>query len=330
MKDDIAISVSNLSKVFKFPIKNRSNGFLKNLLNPDYKVITAVNDITINIKKGERIACIGPNGAGKSTFIKMLTGILYPTNGNINILGINPQTDSKRLAYKIGTVFGQRSQLLFNLPLIDSFFFFGNMYDMNDVAIKNRMDYLTEVFQLREFIDQPIRKLSLGQRMRAEIAVALIHSPEIIFLDEPTIGLDIVSKKSLRDLLLKINKDNNTTIFLTSHDVVDIETICERTIIINKGKIVIDSPTSLINNKYINHKYVDLYCVNLIDDIPPLPSGVKYISSTDNKVSLSIDISHNKISNIMSELLKIFDITNIDIYDVELEEIIREIYEDHK
>src|SRR3990167_1008263 len=200
--DQDSIVVSSLSKSFSFPIKNPSAGWIKNLFAPETKEINAVDDISFSVKSGERVAFIGPNGAGKSTTIKMLTGILFPTSGKISILGLNPAKDRKKLAYQIGTVFGQRSQLLPNLPLTDSLEFFGVMYDLGGKQIQKRIEELTELFNLSPFIDQPVRKLSLGQRMRAEVAAALIHKPKIILLDEPTIGLDVVAKKSLRDLLL--------------------------------------------------------------------------------------------------------------------------------
>ena len=201
------IEVKNLSKDYKYKVRNEEKGFLYNLFNEQEKVVKAVNNISFNVEEGETVAFIGPNGAGKSTTIKMLTGILYPTKGDIKICGLTPIKDRNKLAFKIGTVFGQRSQLLPNLPLTESMEMFGAMYDMDKVAIKKRINELSELFDLKEFIKQPVRKLSLGQRMRAEIATSLIHSPKIIFLDEPTIGLDVVSKKSLRDLLLKINKE---------------------------------------------------------------------------------------------------------------------------
>ncbi|MFA6514780.1 MAG: ATP-binding cassette domain-containing protein [Candidatus Paceibacterota bacterium] len=218
MNSNNSITVSKLNKEFSFSVKKVSSGWFKNLFTSEKRTIKAVSDVSFEVKEGERIAFIGPNGAGKSTTIKMLTGILFPSSGEINVLGYNPSKDRKKLAYKIGTVFGQRSQLLPNLPLTDSLEFFGVMYDMTNKEIKNRTAELIELFDLGSFIDQPVRKLSLGQRMRAEVAASLIHRPRIIFLDEPTIGLDIVAKKSLRDLLLKINEEEKVTIFLTSHD----------------------------------------------------------------------------------------------------------------
>jgi ABC-2 type transport system ATP-binding protein len=239
-----AIEVKNLSKSFTFPVRTDGRGFWANLVNPEKKTVDAVKGISFAVKKGERIACIGPNGAGKSTTIKMLTGILYPTAGDVHVLGLHPQTNRRELAYKIGTVFGQRSQLYPNLPLTSSLEFFGVMYDLTDAEIAERSSELVELFDLESFKDQPVRKLSLGQRMRAEIACSLIHRPKIIFLDEPTIGLDVVAKHALRDILLKLNTEHGTTIFLTSHDVGDIEALCTRTIVINHGEIVVDEATS--------------------------------------------------------------------------------------
>jgi ABC-2 type transport system ATP-binding protein len=239
-----AISVKHLSKSFRFPVRTDGRGFFANLLKPEMKTVDAVKGVSFSVKKGERIACIGPNGAGKSTTIKMLTGILYPTAGEVEVLGLHPQNNRRELAYKIGTVFGQRSQLYPNLPITSSLEFFGVMYDLTDEEIKVRSSELVELFDLDSFKDQPVRKLSLGQRMRAEIACSLIHRPEIIFLDEPTIGLDVVAKHALRDILMRLNTEQGTTIFLTSHDVGDIEALCERTIVINHGEIVVDEATS--------------------------------------------------------------------------------------
>src|SRR3989344_1471702 len=251
-----SIVISNLSKKFTFPVKSASAGWFKNMFSPEIRTVAAVDDISFSVAKGERIAFIGPNGAGKSTTIKMLTGILFPTSRKSSILGLNPAKDRKKLAYQIGTVFGQRSQLLPNLPLTDSLEFFGVMYDLGGKQIQKRIEELTELFNLSPFIDQPVRKLSLGQRMRAEVAAALIHKPKIILLDEPTIGLDVVAKKSLRDLLLEINQKEETTIFLTSHDVGDIESLCNRTIIINHGTIIKDLPTDELAKTFVYEKYI--------------------------------------------------------------------------
>lgn len=321
------ISVKNLSKEFTFPVKDSKSSWVKNLFKPEMRKIVAVSGISFDVKKGERIAFIGPNGAGKSTTIKMLSGILFPSGGSIDILGLNPLNDRKKLAYRIGTVFGQRSQLLPNLPLTDSLEFFGVMYDMTNEQIKIRIKELVEIFDLKSFIDQPVRKLSLGQRMRAEVAVSLIHKPEIIFLDEPTIGLDVIAKKSLRDLLLKINKEEHTTIFLTSHDVGDIESLCDRTIIINHGTLIKDLPTEDLTKTFFSEKYVDIVPINKFKEFPVLPDGVKYLTQDANKITICVDVNKISVKESLKKLLDVFDVEDIDVYYSDLETVIRNIYE---
>lgn len=275
------ISVTNLSKKFSYSCKSPECSWLKNFFSPKKKEIIAVDNISFSLEAGERVAFIGPNGAGKSTTIKMLTGILFPSSGTINILGLDPTKDRKKLAYQIGTVFGQRSQLLPNLPLTDSLEFFGVMYDLKDEEIKKRIAELSLLFDLNSFIDQPVRKLSLGQRMRAEVAVSLIHKPKIILLDEPTIGLDVVAKYALRDLLLKINKEEGTTILLTSHDVGDIEFLCTRTIIINHGKIIKDLATDDLARTFDIHDVEEIKVSNT-----DLESVIRRIYERENNQTL--------------------------------------------
>lgn len=322
-----SIIVSNLSKRFSFPVKNPSDGWVKNLFAPEIKEIKAVDDISFSVKSGERVAFIGPNGAGKSTTIKMLTGILFPTAGDVSVLGLDPAKDRKKLAYKIGTVFGQRSQLLPNLPLTDSLEFFGVMYDLPDKQIKIRIAELTELFDLASFINQPVRKLSLGQRMRAEVAASLIHKPEIIFLDEPTIGLDVVAKKSLRDLLLKINNEEKTTIFLTSHDVGDIESLCSRAIVINHGTVIKDLPTQELAKAFVREKYIAITPEKSFASFPELPSGLRYAVKEKNKVTVVVDIERIGTQDALRKLLDLFEVDDVDVYNASLEAVIRNIYE---
>ncbi|MFA6919008.1 MAG: ATP-binding cassette domain-containing protein [Patescibacteria group bacterium] len=322
-----SIIISNLTKKFSFSARNSSSGWIKNLFFPETKEIIAVNDISFSVKHGERIAFIGPNGAGKSTTIKMLTGILFPTTGEINILGFNPTKDRKKLAYQIGTVFGQRSQLLPNLPLTDSLEFFGVMYDLSNNEIQKRISELVELFDLEPFLTQPVRKLSLGQRMRAEVAASLIHKPKIILLDEPTIGLDVVAKKMLRDLLLKINKEEKTTIFLTSHDVGDIESLCDRTIIINHGIIIKDLPTQDLAKTFVYEKYINLVAQSNFDSFPKLPKGISYSSKDKNRITVVVDINKISVQESLKKLLDIFEVEDIDVANADLETVIRHIYE---
>ena len=321
------IEVKNLCKEYKYSVKDETKGFLYNLFNGNERVVKAVNDISFEVEEGETIAFIGPNGAGKSTTIKMLTGILYPTGGDIKICGLTPIKDRDKLVYKIGTVFGQRSQLLPNLPLTDSMEMFGAMYDMSKEDIKNRIEELSKLFDLKDFIKQPIRKLSLGQRMRAEIATSLMHRPKIIFLDEPTIGLDVVSKKKLRDLFLKINKEEKVTIFLTSHDTEDIQSICKRCVIINHGKIIIDTTTKELIKTYIKNKNIVITPETNFEIFPDLADGIDYVEKTKDQIIVKVNTEIIGTQKALQELTKKFNIDDVDIRNESLEDIIRGIYE---
>lgn len=236
-----AIEAENLSKTFRVKGKEKGmKGSIKAVFKPQMKEIKAVDAISFSVDEGEALAFIGPNGAGKSTTIKMLTGILYPDGGNVKVLGIDPVKKRKQLAYEIGTVFGQKEQLWTHLTPYDNFRFFGAIYDIADAEIEKRIEELSDTFALSEFINTPVRNLSLGQRIRCEIAASLIHRPKVLFLDEPTIGLDPVVKESIRSLIRRMNQEFHTTIFLTSHDIGDIEKLCRRVIIVNSGQIVLD------------------------------------------------------------------------------------------
>ena len=322
------IKVSKLNKTYKYSIKDENKGFLYNLFNSKEKEVKAVNNISFEVEEGETIAFIGPNGAGKSTTIKMLTGILYPTSGTVKVCGLTPIKDRDKLAYKIGTVFGQRSQLLPNLPLTDSLEMFGAMYGMSKEDTKVRIKELSNLFDLVEFIKQPVRKLSLGQRMRAEIAASLMHRPKIIFLDEPTIGLDVVSKKKLRDLFIKINKEEKVTIFLTSHDTEDIQSICNRCVIINHGKIIIDTTTKELMGSYIKNKNIVITPESIFEEYPKLPNGMEYIKTTKDQIIVKVNTEKIGTQKALQELTKIFNIDDVDIQNESLEDIIRGIYEE--
>lgn len=327
MNIDPVIEVRGLCKSFTFPVKNPHYGWVRNLCAPDRKMVEAVKNVSFSVTEGERIAFIGPNGAGKSTTIKMLTGILYPTSGSMQVLGYDPTRERKQLAYKIGTVFGQRSQLLPNLPLTDSLEFFGVMYDMTPDMIQRRITQLTELFDLGAFIDQPVRKLSLGQRMRAEVAASLLHRPRIILLDEPTIGLDVVAKKALRDLLLAVNREEKTTIFLTSHDVGDIETLCERTIVINHGHVVEDLPTRELSRSFAFEKRITLIPREHFTEFPALVPGIRYVTKTADTVTVIVDVNTIGVQYALQSLLAVFDVEDVDVYSPDLEEVIRHMYE---
>ena len=253
-----AIQVENLSKTFRVKKKEKGMaGSIKAILHPQREEIQAVNGVSFQVEEGEMLAFIGPNGAGKSTTIKMLTGILYPDGGRVEVLGIDPTKKRKQLAYQIGTVFGQKEQLWTHLTPYDNFRFFGAIYDLSERETEVRIKELAQRFELGTFIDTPVRNLSLGQRIRCEIVASLIHKPKVLFLDEPTIGLDPVVKENIRSLIMQMNQEEHTTIFLTSHDVGDIEKLCRRIIIVNAGRIVLDDSMEKLKEHYLQGKGVE-------------------------------------------------------------------------
>ena len=322
------IEIKHLSKTFK--IKEKEKGFsgsLKSIFKPKYKLKKAVNNINLSIGKGEIIAFIGPNGAGKSTTIKMLTGILCPSGGEAIVSGIDPAKQRKKLAYKIGTVFGQKEQLWTHLTPYDNFKFFGAIYDLKDYEIEKRIKELNDTLELNDFINTPVRNLSLGQRIRCEIAASLIHKPEILFLDEPTIGLDPVVKENIRVLIKRMNKEFGTTIFLTSHDVGDIEKLCKRVIIINDGKVVLDDSMSNLKYNYLNKKIIEVKVkekVNLSDE-----DGITVLKDNGYGLKLAIDVSKRSVSDVI-KMLDTDKIIDINISNEPLENIISNIYKGSK
>ncbi|MDE6389738.1 MAG: ATP-binding cassette domain-containing protein [Lachnospiraceae bacterium] len=249
------IKAEDLSKTFRVRVKEKGmRGSIRAILHPQVKEVKAVDNVTFAVEEGEMLAFIGPNGAGKSTTIKMLTGILYPDGGSVNVLGLDPIKSRKQLAHRIGTVFGQKEQLWTHLTPYDNFRFFGAIYDFSDKETEERIEELAERFELEAFINTPVRNLSLGQRIRCEIVASLIHNPSVLFLDEPTIGLDPVVKENIRELIKQMNRDYHTTIFLTSHDVGDIEKLCKRIIIVNAGQIVLDDSMEHLKRHYMKQK----------------------------------------------------------------------------
>jgi len=322
------IEVKNLSKTFKMKVKDKGiKGSIKAIFKPKYKNKKAVNNISFNIEKGEILAFIGPNGAGKSTTIKMLTGILFPSKGNISVAGIDPQKDRKKLAYKIGCVFGQKEQLWIHLTPYDNFKFFGAIYDIPESVVEKRIKEYNDIFELDEFINTPVRSLSLGQRMICEIVASLIHEPEILFLDEPTIGLDPVIKEKIRVFIKRLNKEKKTTIFLTSHDVGDIEKLCKRVIIINDGSIVLDDSMENLKYHYLNKKMVEAKMntkINL-DEI----DGITILKDKDYNLKIEVDLTKKSISDAI-KMLDPDKIIDINISNVPLETIISNIYKGSK
>lgn len=320
----LAIEVKNLSKTFKSKQKEKGlKGSIKAMFKPNYNEKKAVDDINFSIEKGEILAFIGPNGAGKSTTIKMLTGILFPTNGKISIMGINPVKERKKLSYKIGTVFGQKEQLWIHLTPYDNFKFFGAIYDIPNSIVEKRIKEYSSIFELESFINTPVRSLSLGQRMICEIVASLIHEPEILFLDEPTIGLDPVVKEKIRVFIKRLNKEKKTTIFLTSHDVGDIEKLCKRVIIVNDGHIVLDDSMENLKYHYLNKKVIEAKMNTKLN--LDAEEGITILKDKDYNLKLEVDLTKKTISDAI-KMLDPDKIIDINISNTPLETIISSIY----
>lgn len=289
--------------------------------------INAVEDVSFEVEKGEIVAFIGPNGAGKSTTIKMLTGIIQPTNGSISVAGFNPTVDRKRLAYKIGCMFGQKSQLYMHLTVRDSYKLLCSIYDMDKETTQKKIEEIAELFKIEELLDKTVRKLSLGQRMICEIAGSILHSPEVIFLDEPTIGLDIFAKTRIREIIKKMNKEKGTTIFLTSHDLGDVEALCDRIIIINNGTIVKDENIEELKAKYLSSKVIKISYDHEINK-ERLKYEIKKIEH--NQIELVVDTDKINIGDLLSYFTSIGNIVDIQISSTPLEDVIKKIYEERR
>ncbi|MDD4275894.1 MAG: ATP-binding cassette domain-containing protein [Clostridia bacterium] len=326
------IEVKNLTKEFK--VKKRVKGFfnrLKNYFAPQYSIIKAVDDISFSVEEGESLAFIGPNGAGKSTTIKMLTGILYPTCGEICVLGKDPTKQRIKLSYEIGSVIGQKEQLWIHIPAYDNFKFYGAIFNIPKDKLEKRITFLADLFEITPYLFQPIKSLSLGQRMRCEIVASLLHKPKMLFFDEPTIGMDPLAKETLRDLIKKINKELKTTIIFTSHDVGDIEEVCKRVIIINKGKIVLDDLMKNLKYTHLKKKVLDITSKEPIKlkntDAFTIIKGNE--SQNQNATKIEVDMEKASITDVLS-LVDPNNIIDISISSIPLEEIIKQVYREVK
>lgn len=318
------IEAEALSKNFRVKHKEKGmRGSIRAVFHPQTEEIRAVDRVSFGVEEGEVLAFIGPNGAGKSTTIKMLTGILYPDGGRVEVLGIDPVKKRKQLAYQIGTVFGQKEQLWTHLTPYDNFCFFGAIYDLSGREAERRIAELTEIFELGDFINTPVRSLSLGQRIRCEIVASLIHKPKVLFLDEPTIGLDPVVKENIRMLIRQMNKELHTTIFLTSHDIGDIEKLCKRIVIVNSGQIVMDDSMEHLKYHYLNRKIVE---VKLQEEAAlPKTEGITILKQKGSRVRLEVDTSVIKINDALRSI-DAEHVEDINISNIPLENIIMEIY----
>lgn len=314
---NIIINVNNVSKRYKYVRREK-------LFRKQQVCVDAVSNISFQIEKGSKVAIIGPNGAGKSTLIKMMCGILSPTNDSIEIMEKNPFKERRKVCKDISCLFGQRSQLVYDLPILDTLMLYGSIYELDKEELLSRIEYLKNVLEISDIMEQPVRKLSLGQRMKCELAAALINNPKILFLDEPTIGLDVVSKNKLKSVINDMHKRNKMTIILTSHDSGDIEELCERVIVINKGKKVIDTSVSNLLNNYIRKKIVTCKASDLIDVQVEL-GKCSVQQGIGNE--LKIEVDKEEVNDVINQILSISKVNDITIENYPLEKVITYMYE---
>ncbi len=323
------IEVDNICKKYKVS-KRKSGipGMVANLFAPKFEDKEAVKNISFSIDKGEMVGFVGPNGAGKSTTIKMLSGILYPDSGSISVGNTIPYKQRKEYVGRIGVVFGQKSQLQWDLPVIDSFELLKAIYSVPDDVYKKNLDRYTELLDMSKFLKQPVRQLSLGQRMRADIAAALLHSPEIVFFDEPTIGVDVVGKENIRNFIRELNAEDKVTMLFTTHDMQDIEKTCNRLIIINKGSKIYDGTLDGVRKLHGSSRQLDVFFANDVS-VSPIPNVE--IEEVDKRHSqLIFDGKKVHINDLMSHLLSTYNVKDMSIAEPDIDSIIRKIYSKEK
>lgn len=329
IKNKNIIAVRNLKKEFKE--QKRGSGIkesFKSLFRRNYELKSALKGVNLNIKEGEVLGLIGPNGAGKSTLIKIMTGVLHPTSGETDILGFTPWKDRVKYVSNIGVVFGQKSQLWWDIPALDTFELHRELYNIPKDEFIKRRDYMIEKLGIQEIVKKQVRQLSLGERMRCEVVLSLLHNPKIVFLDEPTIGLDIIAKDKIRDFIREFNEKQNTTFIITTHDMSDIEELCERIVIINHGGIVYDGLLKEVRNKFAHKKIIDCKFLKKVNGKELKIKNCNIIAKNEYEVTFELDTKNSKIPDLIYFLIKTFgeDIDDVDIRDPPIEEIIKLIY----
>lgn len=325
------ISVENLSKTFKKPIREEGlKGMIKGLFSRQYEEVRAVDQISFDIEEGEIVGYIGANGAGKSTTIKMMCGILYPTGGSVTVNGMSFENDRQKINKNMGVVFGQKTQLWWDIPLIETFKILKSIYEVPDEEYNERFEYLCELLDMKPFLTQTVRSLSLGQRMRADFAAALIHSPKIVYLDEPTIGLDVLVKDKIRSAIKELNKKYNITVILTTHDMKDIEELCNRIIIIDKGKILYDGSLANIKYRFGNTKTIIIPSNVSIDEreLTEKFTGIT-LEKQDDNTAIKFSLNNIELDDVLIHLINTYHIKDFKIEDISIEDITKQLYENH-
>lgn len=319
------IEVEDLVKEFRLPKRHDGPfGGIRTLLTREYTVNRAVDGISFVIEPGELVGYLGPNGAGKSTTIKMLTGILVPTSGRVRVAGVTPWRDRKRNALQIGVVFGQRSQLWWDLPLRDSLWLISRLYDLRAERYAAKLGQFTELLDLGPFLDTPVRQLSLGQRMRGDLAAAMLYDPQILYLDEPTVGLDVVAKNRIRSFIAEQNRQTGTTVVLTTHDLDYVEELCKRVVLIDHGQVVYDGAVNELITRYAPHRELVVHTDGRLDSI----DGAEVVRREESAVWLRFDPLVTGPAELVSTILAKHRVTDLAIVEPQLESVIHRIYAD--
>jgi ABC-2 type transport system ATP-binding protein len=323
-----AIELSGLTKAFRARRARPAGPLsrLKDFVAPITQPVLAIDRVSFTIHAGERVAFIGPNGAGKSTTLKVLSGILHPDAGRAEVLGFVPWQERQALGFHIGTVFGQRSQLWYHLPARDTFELLASVYELEPSEHRARLKALTEAFELGPLLDKPVSQLSLGERMRAEVAASLLHRPRILFLDEPSIGLDVAAKSTLRDLLKRQSDQDGTTLLLTSHDTGDIERVCDRAIVVHGGRVVWDGSLEQLRRNYLGEKRVRLWSER--DRLRFGLPGVRVVSESAHFIELAVKTEQTAVGALVEAALRQGTLHDLTIEDAPLDEIIESFYRD--
>ncbi|MGN7761997.1 ABC transporter ATP-binding protein [Paenibacillus sp. 22594] len=325
------IEARGLSKSFMQAVKEPGlAGAVKHLFIPKHIEKIAVQPLNLSVEAGETVAYVGPNGAGKSTTIKMLTGILMPSAGSISVNGINPYKKRMENAAQIGAVFGQRTQLWWDIPIVESFSLLKDIYQIPEPVYKANLDQFTEMLGMDEFIHLSARKLSLGQRMRADLAAALLHNPPILYLDEPTIGLDVSVKQKIREFIKKINQEQQTTVMLTTHDLGDIEDLCKRLIIIDHGSIIYDGSLSEVKSRFARNRVIFFQVGAPMPELYKLLSqtpGMKLDRQNEQEFSVSFDRYEYTASEVVSRVMKHGEVIDFRMEDANIEQVIKAVYD---
>ena len=330
-EDSTSQPAKGTSKVFKKPIRDEGlKGMIKGLFSRKYEEVHAVDGISFDIEEGEIVGYIGANGAGKSTTIKMMCGILHPTEGSVTVDGLDFEKNRQKINKRMGVVFGQKTQLWWDIPLIETFKILKSIYEVPDEEYNERFEYLCDLLDMRPFLTQTVRSLSLGQRMRADFAAALIHSPRIVYLDEPTIGLDVLVKDKIRGAIKELNRKYNITVILTTHDMKDIEELCNRIIIIDKGKILYDGSLANIKYRFGNTKTIFIPSnVELNrEEIKEKFVGVDIVDEGE-RIALKFSLNEIDLDDMLLYLINTYHIKDFKIEDISIEDITKQLYEKH-